>query len=113
MQLCNALHSRLLLSPKGVRVSARARVWVCVRASVCVCVRVCVCVCVCLVGGPVKNGLRQIRHFRIILYATKKAFNDLFGDVVAHDLDLPFNVQRFESRPFRDIKRDYLAHGYS
>ena len=29
---------------------------------------------------------------------------------MAHDLDLPFEDQRFESRPFEKIKRDYLVN---
>ena len=36
-------------------------------------------------------------HF---LVCHKNPFNDIFGDVVAHDLDLLFEDQSFESRPF-------------
>ena len=43
--------------------------------------------------------------------ATKKPPNDVFGDVVIHDLDLIFEGQIFESKPFGKSKRDYLANG--
>ena len=43
------------------------------------------------------------------LVGHQKPSNDVFSDVVAHDLELFFEGQRFESRQFRLIKRGYLT----
>ena len=57
-----------------------------------------VCVYVCLIGGSQENGSGK-SDFITILYATKPPSNDILSDVVAHDLDLLFQGQRFEWRP--------------
>ena len=41
----------------------------------------------------------------------KKPSNHVFGNVVAHHLDLTFEGERSELRPFRWIKRGYLVNG--
>ena len=73
-----------------------------------------VSVCVCVLTHTVSLAgvlVEKFRQFFTILVGHKKLSNDVFGDVVAHDLDLLFEGQRFESRQFWYIKRCYLANG--
>ena len=53
----------------------------------------CVFLFVCHIGGPMKNGLRYIRHLFIILWATEKTNNDVFGEIVTDDLHLLSEIQ--------------------
>ena len=48
-----------------------------------------------------------------MMCAIKTPSNDIFGDVVAHDIEILFQGYRFDSRPFGSIKLDYLVNGDS
>ena len=62
-----------------------------------------------LIDRPIENGWRQICHFFTIMLAIKTPSNDVFFDVVAHDIDLfIYEGHRYEYRSFGKIKRDYL-----
>ena len=50
-----------------------------------------VCLSAFLIGGPQEDGFSCIRYFVPCLVGHKKSSNDVFGDVVAHDLDPIFN----------------------
>ena len=83
-----------------------------VSVYVCVCPNVCVCVCVCMPLLWTSGKLIDINlSFSHQIVGHKKLFNEVFGDVVADDLDLVFESQWFESRPFRYIKSCYRESG--
>ena len=76
-------------------------VCVCRCVCVCVCVGVCVCMCLCvfvrLVAGPEETVWDTSGIFSSSHMTHTKSFTDVFGDAVAHDLDLHFESQIFES----------------
>ena len=98
----NALHSHLLLSSQCM--------CVCVSVYVCVfvCVRVCVRVCVPRWWNSGKRFEIKPHHHHV---SHKKLANDIFGDVVAHYLDILLEGQSIETRPFPQNKRGYLLNG--
>ena len=75
---------------------------------VCVCVCVCgVCMCVRLYACPYASLVDHRKRFtdRYVIFhrllgPNKNPSNDVFGNSVAHDLDLIFEGQIFKSRPF-------------
>ena len=90
-----------------------AIVRVCAYVCVCMCVSVCVCMSVCMPRWWISRKRLEINppFFSTSRRPHKKPSNDFFVDVVARDFHLVSEGQRFESRPFRYIKRDYLANG--
>ena len=65
-------------------------VCVCVVVCACACVRIFVCMCVC---ASVVDNSKMIWEKSVIFHqhvSHKKPSNDVFGDVVAYDLDLFF-----------------------
>ena len=81
--------------------------------DLCMCVYVCVSVCVYASLWITQKRFEINPPFFHQLVGHKKPYNDVFGDIVARDLDLLFEGQRFESRSIWKIKRDYLANGDS
>ena len=73
-------------------------VCVCVCVYVCMCVSVCVCVNALLVEQWKTTWDKSTTFHHIVVH--KKPFNDVFDNVVAHNLDLLFEGQRFELRLF-------------
>ena len=62
------------------------------------------CVCVCVYDSLVnstKSVCDKSAIFNHHVGHTKMPYNDVFDDIVSHDLDLHFEDQRFESRQFR------------
>ena len=84
-------------------VCANARARACVRACVRSYLRACVCVFIhfnaSLVNRKKTVGDKSANFFTIML-AIKTPCNDVFDDVLAHDIYLLFEGHRFVSRPF-------------